>query len=57
MLAYVAGKICAVDGYGLLSVCVVYVMLQFAIHHTDRETDRNPHPSTAQILPATYASI
>jgi hypothetical protein len=24
MLAYGVGKICAVDGYGLLSVCVVY---------------------------------
>jgi hypothetical protein len=33
MLAYVGGKICVVDGYGLVSVCVVYG--QLAIHHAD----------------------
>jgi hypothetical protein len=50
MLAYPVRKICAVDGYGLLSVCVVYGSLswnvvprQLAIHHADRQQPTSIH--------------
>jgi hypothetical protein len=62
MMAYVIGKICVVDGFGLLSVCAVCGQLswnvtlgQLAVDSW--QTDNIPYPSTAQILPATYASI